>query len=738
MKFLLFSFLFLVTQWSTSQTLSGLIVATENNGIEKVQLVNLRTKLSTYTNEFGNFTIENCAINDSIQCSKIGFQDFVFIITDFSNRTYKMKIVPFQLDQVVVNNSFNATNIISQIDIKTFPVISSQELLRKVPGLFIGQHAGGGKAEQIFLRGFDIDHGTDIAIDVDGLPVNMVSHAHGQGYSDLHFLIPETVQKIDFDKGAYLASKGNFATAGQVSFQTKKVLDSDLISAEIGQFNTQRLLGMFTVLNKPNQNAYIATEYQKSDGPFESLQNFKRINLFSKYNLEFANQSELSLTASYFKSNWNASGQIPNRAVDSGLISRFGAIDDTEGGTTSRTNVMLKYRKFFEDNWESATSFYISHYQFNLFSNFTFFLNDPINGDQINQKEDRNSVGFESQIRKKSAYRGLNITTNAALGFRNDVMPNTVLSHTKNRETVLDLIQQGAITETNGFGYISSEIIAGKWTINPALRFDLFGFNYLNRLVTQPQKQTELQTIWSPKINLLFKENDNLNFYFKAGKGFHSNDTRLIMEQTGKAKLPSSLGFDIGSSYKPFSRFLVNTALWYLHLEQEFVYVGDAGIVEPSGATLRKGFDFGLRYQITNKLFINADYTYTDAKSIEAVKAENKIPLAPKTTLVAGINYRAEKGFSGSIYSRYLGDRPANETNTIVAKGYCITDMNVGYAFNSGIEVGAIIQNVFDTDWNETQFATESRLFNEASAVTEIHFTPGTPFNGRLFLKYKF
>lgn len=738
MKFLLFSFLFLVTQWSTSQTLSGLIVATENNGIEKVQLVNLRTKLSTYTNEFGNFTIENCAINDSIQCSKIGFQDFVFIITDFLNRTYKMKIVPFQLDQVVVNNSFNATNIISQIDIKTFPVISSQELLRKVPGLFIGQHAGGGKAEQIFLRGFDIDHGTDIAIDVDGLPVNMVSHAHGQGYSDLHFLIPETVQKIDFDKGAYLASKGNFATAGQVSFQTKKVLDSDLISAEIGQFNTQRLLGMFTVLNKPNQNAYIATEYQKSDGPFESPQNFKRINMFSKYNLEFANQSELSLTASYFKSNWNASGQIPNRAVDSGLISRFGAIDDTEGGTTSRTNVMLKYKKFFKDNWESAISFYMSNYQFNLFSNFTFFLNDPINGDQINQKEERNSVGFESQIRKKSAYRGLNITTNAALGFRNDVMPNTVLSHTKNRETVLDLIQQGAITETNGFGYISSEIIAGKWTINPALRFDLFGFNYLNRLVTQPQKQTELQAIWSPKINLLFKENDNLNFYFKAGKGFHSNDTRLIMEQTGKAKLPSSLGFDIGSSYKPFSRFLVNTALWYLHLEQEFVYVGDAGIVEPSGATLRKGFDFGLRYQITNKLFINTDYTYTDAKSIDAVKAENKIPLAPKTTLVAGINYRAEKGFSGSIYSRYLGDRPANETNTIVAKGYCITDMNVGYAFNSGIEVGAIIQNVFDTDWNETQFATESRLFNEASAVTEIHFTPGTPFNGRLFLKYKF
>lgn len=738
MKHLLFLFLFLVTQWCTSQTLSGSIVVTENNGIDKVHLVNLRTKLSAYTNEFGNFTIENCAINDSIQCSKKGFQDFVFIITDFSSRTYKLKTVPFQLDQVVVNNSFNTTNIISQIDIKTFPVISSQELLRKVPGLFIGQHAGGGKAEQIFLRGFDIDHGTDIAIDVDGLPVNMVSHAHGQGYSDLHFLIPETVQKIDFDKGAYLASKGNFATAGQVSFQTKKVLDSDLISAEIGQFNTQRLLGMFTVLNKPNQNAYIATEYQKSEGPFESPQNFKRINLFSKYNLEFANQSELSLTASYFKSNWNASGQIPNRAVDSGLISRFGAIDDTEGGTTSRTNVMLKYRKFFEDNWESATSFYMSNYQFNLFSNFTFFLNDPINGDQINQKEERNSVGFESQIRKKSAYRGLNITTNAALGFRNDVMPNIVLSHTKNRETVLDLIQQGAITETNGFGYISSEIIAGKWTINPALRFDLFGFNYLNRLVAQPQKETELQTIWSPKINLLFKENDNLNFYFKAGKGFHSNDTRVIMEQTGRAKLPSSLGFDIGSSYKPFPRFLVNTAFWYLNLEQEFVYVGDAGIVEPSGATLRKGFDLGLRYQITNKLFINADYTYTDAKSIDAVKAENKIPLAPKTTLVAGINYRAEKGFSGSIYSRYLGDRPANEANTIVAKGYCITDMNVGYAFNSGIEVGAIIQNVFDTDWNETQFATESRLFNEASAVTEIHFTPGTPFNGRLFLKYKF
>lgn len=307
----------------------------------------------------------------------------------------------FSIEELIVQKNIKSFQTIAEIDLKTNPVNSSQELLRKVPGLFIGQHAGGGKAEQIFLRGFDSDHGTDIALDVDGMPVNMVSNAHGQGYADLHFLIPETVQKIDFDKGPYYSNKGNLATAGYVSFQTKKTLEHNLISLEVGQFNTKRTLGLFNLINDEKQQFYVASDYQKTDGPFRSPQNFNRFNFFTKYNSKIDNHNWFSIALFHFKSKWDASGQIPQRAVDSGLIDRFGAIDDTEGGTTQRSGAIIKYEKEIDEKTNLKNTFYYSYYDFELFSNFTFFLNDPINGDQIKQKEKRNTLGFESILNKK-------------------------------------------------------------------------------------------------------------------------------------------------------------------------------------------------------------------------------------------------------------------------------------------------------------------------------------------------
>ena len=255
------------------------------------------------------------------------------------------------LEEIIVSPSSNGLNLISNIDIKTSPINSSQDLLKQVPGLFISQHAGGGKAEQIFLRGFDIDHGTDVNITVDGMPVNMVSHAHGQGYTDLHFLIPETVDEIDFGKGPYYSDQGNFNTAGYVDFKTKDKLDNSLFGIDIGDFNTFRTIGMFDLLgNSERQNAYIATEYIATDGPFESSQNFNRFNVMGKYNVEMDGGDRLSVIFSRFQSEWDASGQIPQRLVDAGTITRFGAVDDTEGGSTSRTNAAVSYSKNLPNN----------------------------------------------------------------------------------------------------------------------------------------------------------------------------------------------------------------------------------------------------------------------------------------------------------------------------------------------------------------------------------------------------
>ena len=225
---------------------------------------------------------------------------------------------------------------------------------------------------------YDIDHGTDISVTVDGLPVNMVSHAHGQGYADLHFVIPETIDKIDFEKGPYYENKGNFTTAGYVNFLTKNELQNSSIKLEAGQFNTYRFLGMFNILNQNNQDVYIATEFLSTDGFFVIPQNFNRINIFGKYNGAVNDKNKIGVTVSYFDSKWDASGQIPQRAVDSGLITRFGAIDDKEGGSTSRKNILFTYDKIITENSIIKNKIFLNEYNFELYSNLTFFLEDQI------------------------------------------------------------------------------------------------------------------------------------------------------------------------------------------------------------------------------------------------------------------------------------------------------------------------------------------------------------------------
>ena len=718
--------LFVLT--GNSQIQKGVIKDSIGSPIENAYIINTTSQSHAHSNEFGSFSIDKTKNSDILSVSALGYKKKSFTVSSDNFETVLEDDI-YKLEQVVIQSKLSAMNVISKIDLQTSPVNSSQEILRKVPGLFIGQHAGGGKAEQMFLRGFDIDHGTDIAISVDGMPVNMVSHAHGQGYADLHFVIPDIIEKIDFGKGTYYANKGDFATAGYVAFQTKEKIDRSYISLEAGQFNTSKMVGVFNLLeNKKNQYAYLATEYILTDGPFDSPQNFNRINLFGKYSSIFSDGSRLSFSGSQFTSKWDASGQIPQRLIDNGSISRFGAVDNTEGGNTSRTNINVAYTKRIDENTFVKNTFFYSKYQFELYSNFTFFLNDPINGDQIRQKESRDLYGFSSEWNKKNN----NSVFQFGVGLRTDATKNTELSRTLGRYTTLQTLKLGDINETNMFSYLNSEFTFGKFKINPALRLDYFKFSYQDKLSSSFKSQVEDKVKVSPKLNFIFSENNNLQFYLKSGLGFHSNDTRVVVGQTGKEILPTAVGSDFGTIFKPIPRLVVNSAIWYLFLEQEFVYVGDEAVVELSGKSRRMGCDFGLRYQLTDWLFLNTDINYTYARSIDAPKGENYIPLAPDFTSSGGVTVAKWKHFSGGIQYRYLKNRPANEDYSIVAKGYMVSDMNINYEMKHFI-FGISIENIFNTEWNETQFATESQLKNETQGVEEIHFTPGTPF----FLKAK-
>lgn len=638
---------------------------------------------------------------------------------------------------VVEGNALHKKNVIGSLDLQLRPVQNSQEILRMVPGLFIGQHAGGGKAEQIFLRGFDIDHGTDVQITVDDIPVNMVSHAHGQGYADLHFVIPELVDKVDFNKGPYLAEKGNFTTAGWVNLKMKTRLDDNIVKAEIGQFDTYRIFGGVNLLEPgasgKHRSAYVASEYNFSNGFFDTPQNFNRFNIIGKYLGEIGLKTSLQVGISHFASQWNHSGQIPNRAVESGAIGFFGSIDPTEGGNTARTNFSVQTTTPFKNGF-IKNHVYWSRYDFELYSNFTFFLEDSINGDQIRQKEKRNLAGYNGTFQNSHSTAWFDGEFQAGIQLRYDFSKDNELSQTLNRSETRHQLQFGNIREANLAFYFAEQMnLSRKWTIEPGLRLEKFINTYSDHLNPGEIARASSMNVY-PKLSLFYQAEKNLQWYLKLGKGFHSNDTRVVVQQNGKMIAPAAYGGDLGLIWKPGRSVVVQTALWQLWMDQEFVYVGDAGVVEPSGKTGRLGLDLSARYQLTRNCFADLDLNFARPRALHN-SAEPYIPLAPVITSVGGLNYQNAKGISASLRYRYMGDRPANETNEVIATGYTVFDLQCTYR-KGAVTLGTQINNLFNTRWKETQFNTLSRLQHEDQGVEEIHFTPGSPFFMRLSISF--
>lgn len=669
-----------------------------------------------------------------INLNNIQFRDSAFIIS------LSPKISSLDEIKIVAATNNGVFKTISDLDIHLRPINNSQEVLRMVPGLFIGQHAGGGKAEQIFLRGFDLDHGTDINITVDGLPVNMVSHAHGQGYADLHFLIPELIDKVNFNKGPYYADKGNFTTAGFVEFKTKDYLENNFIKAEGGQFNTFRGIAAINLLNtkqrRRDQGLYFAGEGSFTKGYFESPQNFNRFNGMLKYRSSVSKSSTLTTTLSGFTSKWNASGQIPNRAVENGLIDFYGAIDNTEGGKTSRYNFNTTLQTKLRNGATLKNQLFYSRYLFELYSNFTFYKEDPVNGDQVRQKEARNVVGYNSSYQQRFNLGSINTETTTGIQVRYDDINNIELSRTKNRSTNTAQIMLGDVNELNaGVYWMQQFSLSQKLSVTGAVRADYFNNRYNDKLLSQALSSAS--TIISPKLNFNYKLNDKVQLYLYNGKGYHSNDTRVAVKQNGKTVLPPAYGSDIGGIFKFGKKLLIQSAVWYLWLDQEFIYVGDEGIVEAGGQTSRIGVDLSVRYELAKSLFADADISFANPRALHVDKAESYLPLAPRFTSVGGLTYRKTAGFNGSLRYRYMDNRPANEDYSVIAKGYLVVDAAINYTWKK-IEAGISVQNLLNTRWKETQFDTESQLQHEASPVSEIHFTPGTPFFARASVTVSF
>jgi len=726
---------------SQNSVISGLITdSSSTNSILGVTVQLLPSGNVTNTDAFGRFTFKNLNEgNYTLSISLLGYARFsnTIVLQNNEQKTinFVLKPVSFSLKEVVANANNEAgqgISVINRIDMELRPTNSAQDLLRLVPGLFIAQHAGGGKAEQIFLRGFDIDHGTDFAVSVDGMPVNMVSHAHGQGYADFHFVMPETVDELQVFKGPFNAKFGDLATSGAGAFNTKNSISKSLIKLEYGQFNTQRIAAVVDVLRgkhlftKRQENAYIAAEYNFSDAYFESPQHFNRINIFGKYTGNLSERTILSFSASTFTSKWDASGQVPERAIQRDAITRFGSIDNTEGGNTDRSNANIVITTALKNGGTIKNQAFYSHYNFNLFSNFTFFLNDSVNGDQINQRDKgRDIYGYNGTFEKAGKIGSK--TLNTIIGVSTRIDQSNLALYKSIKRTVLDTFSLGDLYQQNAAIYIDETIgLTSKLSLNLSARADVFDFSYKSAL-SDTLSGRKQNAIISPKMNIVFDANKDVQLYLRAGSGYHSNDARSVVQNKIDNSLSRAISTEFGSTFKLGKNLLVNAAFWSIDLQNELVYVGDEAIVEINGATRRLGADLSLRWQLSKWLFADVDLNYNHGRFKGLPEGENFIPLAPTFTSTGGLSIKQDKGLNASLRYRYMDSRPANEANTVVALGYFLLDAVINYN-RPKYQLSLSVQNILNVDWNEAQFDTESRLKNETAPVSELHFTPGTPF----------
>ena len=631
-----------------------------------------------------------------------------------------------QLPQITVTErrpiSAATESRVREKDFAVRPHNTASEMLNNLPGFVAGQHAGGGKAMQYFLRGFDNDHGTDVAISVDGIPVNMVSHAHGQGYADLNFLIPEVVESIDYRKGPYFADAGNFANSGAVNFITKEDTAHNSLRAVGGSFNTMRYVGILSPRLGPVQSL-VANEVYFTDGPFKHGENFVKYNFFGKFTLKPSTTSKLSLWTSLYTGDWDASGQIPLRAVRSGRLDRFGSLDPTEGGRSDRENLNLIYtaNPNPEESW--FVQLYFSRYRLRMFSNFTFFSGDPVRGDGIEQLDSRVLFGGRAHYHRVWTLGSLPLESTFGFETRNDNADVGLFRQQRRQRFVTT--QKAEIWENAFSGYTQHELFIREWLrFIVGLRGDVFVFDVDDR---SPREATD--GIVSPKASLIVSPFINpaslwyqTDLFLNFGMGYHSNDARDAV-QPGGSGLARSTGAEIGARTRLYNRVELASSLWWLDLGSELVFVGDEGTTEQRGPTRRWGADFEIRAEVLPWLLLDYDLTYSDPRFRVTGEA---IPLAPTLLMNGGLTAYPIENFSAALRVRFLDDRAANEDRSVIARGYTLIDLLLRYRWQN-IEVSFDVLNLADTDWRETQFATDSCLRREVGTDSRCPRSGGGP-----------
>ncbi len=613
------------------------------------------------------------------------------------------------------------------------PIASVQDLLRVTPGLVMVQHSGGGKANQYFLRGFDSDHGTDLALSIDGVPINMVSHAHGQGYSDTNFIIPEVVERVEVTKGPYFAAQGDFATSGAVNLVSRQSFAQSSFGLGVGGSPGHggpalRALAIASP-RLESMDATFAAEVSRVEGPFDHPEGWNRFKLFNRLTGHPTASSTLSLIQMSYGGDWHGSGQIPARAVESGQLSRFGSIDPDEGGGTSRHQLAVAYSVKPDDHSELKAMAYAASYRFNLYSNFTLFLQDPVAGDEIEQVDRRGFVGARLSYRNKSELGSVGLETTVGGDLRSDDLHNEIWSSVHRQQQ--NNSRSNDVHELLGGLFFNEELTPVRWLrLDLGGRADILSFAVDNRLATPvdgaPHAGIGGAFQLSPKGSLVLspleREDLTLDFYLNYGHGFHSNDVRGVFSEPVVTPLTRAVGSEVGTRTRLKKRWDLAVALWQLHLDNETVWNGDEGTTSVGDPTYRNGVELETRFEFTSWLAADLDVTFTRSRFSTDGANGGGLALAPKQTWSGGLSARHPWGpgaVRGGIRFYGIGDRPATDDGELIAPGFTQFDLHLGYR-HPRFDVALDIENLFNGNYRSAQFATVSRLPNEPAIDSPI------------------
>ena len=618
-------------------------------------------------------------------------------------------------------------------DFEDKPVSRVGELVENVPGVIATQHSGTGKANQYFLRGFNLDHGTDFAGFADGVPINMRSHGHGQGYLDLNFLIPELVERIDYRKGPYFADVGDFSAAGTIQFHTLDRLDRPIIEATVGSYGYYRALAAGST-SVGGGDLLVALDGTFSNGPWQLDEHLRKYNGALKYS-----RDGLSIGLTGYRATWNATDQVPQRAIDGGLIGRFGNIDPDLGGYTTRIALTGNL-----DRGETKAGVYAIHYNFGLTSNFTYFLDDPVNGDEFQQRDRRQVYGGAIAREIDASLAGMPVKLTIGADTRYDHIGKVGLYHSRFGQ-ITDTIRQDRVNEFSAAVYASGELhLSPRLRVTLGLRGDHYGYDVNAGLAANSGAGTD--NLVSPKAAIAWQPADHLELYANYGEGFHSNDVRgaaiTVDPATGDPAdrvpvLVRARGGELGGRIE-LGRFNATAVVFYLDLGSELVFVGDAGSTEPNDASHRIGTELAAFWRPTDWLTLDAAAALTRARFRGVAAGQDRIPGAVKNVIAAGATAEFGHGLSGTVRVRHFGSAPLIEDAG--ARSDPTTLVNIGAYYRVGpARIGIDLFNVFDARDADISYFYTSRLQGEpAAGIDDYHLHPVEPRQVRASLRWSF